>query len=72
MWAYLTDILILDESLNTIEFLAALTILLVALGIAIYKLRKQNQADSQPISSVNPVSEAEQPEEQVKETARVE
>ena len=36
--AYLADILILDENLNTIEFLAAVAILLVALGTAFYKL----------------------------------
>jgi len=41
VYAYLCDIFILDESLNTIEFLAALTILIVALSVAYYKLRKQ-------------------------------
>lgn len=39
VYAYLADIFLLDESLNTIEFLAALTILLVALSVAYYKLR---------------------------------
>ena len=41
VYAYLADIFILDEDLNTIEFLAALTILIVALSVAYYKLRKQ-------------------------------
>ena len=39
VYGYLADIFFLDESLNTIEFLAALTILLVALSVAYYKLR---------------------------------
>lgn len=41
VYGYLADIFFLDESLNTIEFLAALTILLVALSVAYYKLRGQ-------------------------------
>ena len=46
--AYLADILILDENLNTIEFLAALAILLVALGTAFYKLRMQALEKQRP------------------------
>ena len=46
--AYLADILILDENLNTTEFLAALVILLVALGTAFYKLRKQAVEKQRP------------------------
>ena len=38
VWAYMADILILGEVLNSIEFIAALTILLVAVGTATYKL----------------------------------
>ena len=41
VWSYLADTLLLDESLNSIEFIAAFTILLVALGTAFYKLHKQ-------------------------------
>jgi len=40
VWAYLCDVTIFDESLNTIELCAAILILLVAIGIAYYKLRK--------------------------------
>ena len=46
--AYLVDILFLDENLNTIEFLAALAILLVALGTAFYKLRMQASEKQRP------------------------
>ena len=50
--------MLLDETLNTIEFLAAFTILLVALGIAVYKLRKKQSDNTQgQLASVNPVSE---------------
>lgn len=50
--------MLLDETLNTIEFLAAFTILLVALGIAVYKLRKKPSDNTQgQLASVNPVSE---------------
>ena len=41
VWAYMADILFLGESLNIIELIAALVILLVAISIAFYKLRKQ-------------------------------
>lgn len=41
VWAYLADILIFEESLNTIEFLATLTILIVALGSTLYKLKNR-------------------------------
>lgn len=40
VYAYLCDIFILDESLNTVELIAALTILIVSVIVAYYKLRK--------------------------------
>lgn len=40
VWAYLCDILILNEKIDTIEFFAALTILIVAVSVAYYKARK--------------------------------
>ena len=39
VYAYCCDQLIFNEHLNVIELLAALTIVVVALGVAIYKLR---------------------------------
>ena len=41
VYAYCCDQLIFKEHLNVIELLSALTIVFVALGVAIYKLRKQ-------------------------------
>ena len=43
VYAFLCDQFIFDESLNTIELVAALVILGVALFIAIYKLRQKQQ-----------------------------
>ena len=45
VWAYLADILLLDESLNVIEFMAALTILLIAISITFFKLRRQSEQE---------------------------
>lgn len=38
VWGYLADVLIFDESLNAIEFIAAIGILIFALGTAFYKV----------------------------------
>ena len=43
VYAYLCDIFLLDESLNTVELIAALTILVISVFVAYYKLRKQWQ-----------------------------
>ena len=38
-YAYVCDQVFFDNKLNVVELLAALTILIVALGVAFYKLR---------------------------------
>ncbi len=43
VYGYLCDLFILKISLNAIEFCAALLILIVALTIGYYKLRKNNK-----------------------------
>ena len=42
VWAYLADILIFDELLNTIEFCWAIAILIFSLGTATYKVITQH------------------------------
>ena len=39
VYAYICDQIFFDERLNAIEFTAALSILLIAIGVAVYKLR---------------------------------
>lgn len=41
VWAYVCDQVIFHEALNPVELVCALIILVVALGVAIYKLRQQ-------------------------------
>ena len=41
VYAYVADILLLDEQLNTVELLSASTIFITALGVAYFKLRQQ-------------------------------
>ena len=60
VYGYLADIFFFDESLNTIELLAAVTIILVALSIAVYKLRKKQKENQ--VNEVKP--EPQQPEHQ--------
>ena len=40
VYAYFCDQVFFDEKLNAVELTAALIILLVALGVGIYKLKK--------------------------------
>ena len=41
VYSYLCDQIFFNEHLNTIELVAALVILIVALSISVYKLRQQ-------------------------------
>ena len=52
VYGYLADVFFFDESLNSIELLAALTIILVALSVAIYKLRMKQK--EQQVNEVKP------------------
>ena len=44
VYAYICDIAIFDEELNSIELTATIVILLVAVGIATYKLLQKKKA----------------------------
>ena len=54
VYAYLYDLLILHESLNAIELIAALTILIVALLIGCFKIRQSKLAKTEE-SNASPV-----------------
>ena len=60
VYGYLADVFFFDESLNTIELLAAITIIVVALSIAVYKLRKKQKENQ--VNEVKP--QPQKPEHQ--------
>ena len=48
VYAYMSDTLIFRESLRVVELLAAIVILVFAVGVAAYKLYIQNKAKARP------------------------
>ena len=46
VYSYIADLVIFQESLNAIELIAVIVILVTALGVAFYKLRQQQKVQT--------------------------